>query len=440
MAKLYTLTLLFAIAVLAPCAVAQQANSNSEDERKIVIIKRTVDENGNEVVEEIIRNEGEDFQDAETEVFVIKSTEGDELIKWRKAEGNKMKFHESEVNVNIDEDNGERVITIDIDGDVEKIVLEENETLSDEKRKQLKEHGIVIDDQGEGVIVIGDKERAFMEGRSGHHLARRMQRLADRLDAFDIEIEMDMDDQGFAHWAAKGANCVALGVFVNSGSSDNLRVIRTIDGSGAEEAGIEAGDILRAIDGIPIGNFKELHEVLGAYEPGDVVKVDYERNGNITTVQSELRQWGDLPDYENSWRAQVKCGDPDYSGEFNFFESPKVEKKVIIIKKNKATEEEPEKEEVIETRSTDDFALELDNFVAYPNPTDGKFRIQFEGEPLPLTVSVYDASGQEVYRDKMPYFNGIYNKEVNMTSAPRGLLLISVVQEGKQFTDKIILQ
>ena len=462
MAKLYSV--LFGLALLCTPAIlsAQQAETEeekkvvvvkSDDDKKVVIIKKKINAEGEELIEKVVLKGDENYHieadeleyhtDRVIEVKVEAGEHGEhDVIMWHDNElHEEHEGVERHVNVNVNESEGEKTITIEIDGDEEVIKLADGEALSEEKRAELAEKGVFI--AGDGTADIS-KEDAFMYGYRVKGANDKIRFITDRLDEmnFDFDFDFDFDHAGTTRtFHMGGVNCVALGVFVNSGHHDALRITRTIDGSGAEEAGMQSGDVLTAIDGVPIETYKELHEALGAYEPGEVIEVTFDREGKSHTVSTELRAWGELPDYENSWRANVKCGDPDYMGEYDFLATPKVERKVIIIKKNRQVEEEaPVEEEVIEPRMYQDANLALQDFLAFPNPSDGRFTIEFRAEPLPLTVSVYDGSGRELYRDRMPYFNGVYRKQVDLTSAPKGPLVISVIQEGKQFTSQIIVQ
>ena len=68
-------------------------------------------------------------------------------------------------------------------------------------------------------------------------------------------------------------------------------VAGVVDGSGADDAGIESGDIILAIDGKPINSPSELTGIIGQYRPGDKVTVDItSKTDGDETVQVTLKK------------------------------------------------------------------------------------------------------------------------------------------------------
>ena len=61
-----------------------------------------------------------------------------------------------------------------------------------------------------------------------------------------------------------------------------------IPGSPADKAGLEAGDIITAVDGTPVDATHPLNQVMRGHAPGDVVRMDVLRNGQHTTVSVTL--------------------------------------------------------------------------------------------------------------------------------------------------------
>ena len=63
------------------------------------------------------------------------------------------------------------------------------------------------------------------------------------------------------------------------------RISDVTPGTGAEEAGLRTGDIVRAIDGRPIDDQTELVVAIRSYAPGDRITVEYERDGESRTAE-----------------------------------------------------------------------------------------------------------------------------------------------------------
>jgi hypothetical protein len=66
---------------------------------------------------------------------------------------------------------------------------------------------------------------------------------------------------------------------------EGVRVASVLPGSGAEAAGLRAGDRLHAIAGRPTPGLRALAEVLRTLRPGQTVSIEYERGGARLTAQ-----------------------------------------------------------------------------------------------------------------------------------------------------------
>lgn len=71
----------------------------------------------------------------------------------------------------------------------------------------------------------------------------------------------------------------SLGMYVRDVAKD----------SGAEDAGIRQGDIIRKIDNVAITDFADLSLAVGSKRPGDQIQLTYERNGKENTVRVTLK-------------------------------------------------------------------------------------------------------------------------------------------------------
>jgi Do/DeqQ family serine protease len=61
------------------------------------------------------------------------------------------------------------------------------------------------------------------------------------------------------------------------------------DNGGANDAGLEKGDVIMSIDGYATQTTSELLEIIGQHNPGDIVSVEVLRNGNRKSYTVELR-------------------------------------------------------------------------------------------------------------------------------------------------------
>lgn len=74
---------------------------------------------------------------------------------------------------------------------------------------------------------------------------------------------------------------VVRGVYIN----------RVNNGSAAEQSGIEAGDVITAINGHEVGSVSELQELVARHRPGHTVQVTYRRDGKPVTVKTILKNF-----------------------------------------------------------------------------------------------------------------------------------------------------
>lgn len=74
-----------------------------------------------------------------------------------------------------------------------------------------------------------------------------------------------------------------------TGPTAGIYVASVEERSAAFKSGIEAGDIIVGIGGMPTGSTAELQEAIARRSPGDTVTIEYYRDGNRNTAQATLR-------------------------------------------------------------------------------------------------------------------------------------------------------
>ncbi|MEO7985870.1 MAG: Do family serine endopeptidase [Gemmatimonadales bacterium] len=108
-------------------------------------------------------------------------------------------------------------------------------------------------------------------------------------------------ETGVVHRAALGVQID--NVSLNDAAYVGLPEIRGVvvkdiptDDSPAKAAGIEAGDIIVAVDGKPVEYVGQLQQVIGFRKPGDIVKVEVARKGGVhKTFNVKLQPLNDTP-------------------------------------------------------------------------------------------------------------------------------------------------
>jgi hypothetical protein len=76
-----------------------------------------------------------------------------------------------------------------------------------------------------------------------------------------------------------------------------------------------------------------------------------------------------------------------------------------------------------------------------PNPNDGKFGLQFKvNTRADLVISMYNAVGQEVFRNTYPGFTGSFTKQMELGRLARGVYTLKVQHDKKNYLHKIIVR
>ncbi len=87
--------------------------------------------------------------------------------------------------------------------------------------------------------------------------------------------------------AIPAAGGAVLGV-VFKVTDEGLRVEEVVEGSGAERAGILAGDYLKAVADVEVAISEDIIEAMGERTSGETVEIRYERDGEEHTVEVPL--------------------------------------------------------------------------------------------------------------------------------------------------------
>ena len=199
---------------------------------------------------------------------------------------------------------------------------------------------------------------------------------------------------------------VFIGVYSGTSySKKGVRVTGVINGTPASETNLERGDYITALDGIAVHSHKELLSERNKHNPGDRFLITYTRDG---VESDEIAYFKDCPKET----------------------TPVVEDLI---------EETPPVVEMPEITQPTDNTLNIEGLDAYPNPTYGDVKLDFQAEAIPTTVRVVDIQGRVIFQETLNNFDGKYNRDLDLSDGTPGVLSINITQGGKVFTKNIVL-
>jgi membrane-associated protease RseP (regulator of RpoE activity) len=112
----------------------------------------------------------------------------------------------------------------------------------------------------------------------------------DRPDDSDRGDVPSRPDQGDDELPTVPGRRVLLGVAAETASGDveGAELVQIVSGSPADDAGLEEGDVITAVDDTDVTDAEGLIEEISAHESGDEVTITYERDGETQTVDLTL--------------------------------------------------------------------------------------------------------------------------------------------------------
>jgi serine protease Do len=231
----------------------------------------------------------------------------------------------------------------------------------------------------------------------------------------DQEIKWEGGDNNWNfNWIEDNQNS-SMGVLLGGITDEGVKIEGIIKNSGAEEAGLESGDIVTKIDGETVQSVAEIKAILKDKKAGDVVEVRYLRNETENTTNITL----------GSKKVMVR--------------KPKDIDIIFGDGENKEEKEEIEAYEKVETpKVAAENRLEFSQLDMYPNPNQGAFTLSFEIEAGATIISIKNMDDKEVYTEEIPNFNGIFSDRIDISEHPSGVYFLIIEQGDKKMIKKVI--
>ncbi len=275
------------------------------------------------------------------------------------------------------------------------------------------------------------------------------------------------------------------GVETEEGVSDlGIVVMDVVDGSPAQEAGLQSDDIITAIDGVATPNHESLTEMLSDKNPGETVTLAYLRNGvadsktitlgegggyaideeiNIEIEEEEDADGGGEPRKMTKVIIE-KGGDYMDDGSDVVNENVRVKKKIdeqgkeVTITTETITKANGEIVETVTTESAGEKSvqktikqstsssshsvndLDIKTIDFFPNPATGLLTLRFTAPAASTVVELVDMSGKIVMGEALKDFDGTYEKEFVVKDFPKGAYFMTIRQGAKVYTEQVVLE
>ncbi len=83
-------------------------------------------------------------------------------------------------------------------------------------------------------------------------------------------------------------------------------------------------------------------------------------------------------------------------------------------------------------------------YKVYPNPNDGMFTVDinsyYENVPIAIGIEVYNLLGEKIYADEIQSFKGNYKHSLNLSTLPKGIYQIVVMNDKFRRVGKVVIQ
>lgn len=232
-----------------------------------------------------------------------------------------------------------------------------------------------------------------------------------------------------------------LGVY-SSGEEQGAQVTEFTSASAAEEAGMQIGDVITAVNGTAIKNHDELWNEIAKYKPDEVIRVTYLRDNQSLQADATLKTC----DTQNkiTIRAQDDGGDEElsrmYIWDWTAANQERLRTSHVITIQRAGEGDTPTEPLIGNAPIPAERRLEVRKFLAFPNPSGGPITISFEAKPVPTIVTIFDTAGRQLFREELNSFSGTYSQQFDLSAYAKGKVIVQVQQADKVFHEPLVLQ
>ena len=165
------------------------------------------------------------------------------------------------------------------------------------------------------------------------------------------------------------------------------------------------------------------------------VKIINKGDGMDEEIEKALKEAGVDPNAKGA-KKMIIINEDSNSGDKN---GGKKITKIVIIKTDITDANESECKKAGIKPTSDKLVIEDMNCT--PNPSNGKFNLNFSSPDKTNTdIVIKDISGKIVYTENVKQFSGNYNKEINLGDSAKGIYFVTITQNNKATTKKLVAE
>jgi len=265
--------------------------------------------------------------------------------------------------------------------------------------KQLKKGDILVSIEGNTISEI--KEVFFYLGYSNKPVNLEVIRKGKRIEILNqshIQVDTKIDRTQYDY---KNPCQVFIGMSHDGRAGQVNRVSRIIENTAAEKMGLQKGDLIVSLNGNEVLTRQDLLDERNENDPGDFFTLKIFRKGKKMKLKGQF-------------------GPCEETAE------------IAISEKASELRETTPNQELVQPQKLQ----------VFPNPTNGAFSIKLRlSDNSPAEILVTNILGEIISYNKVEVSDINYLKrDFNLKNQAAGTYLISVTQNGKIYTEKIILK
>lgn len=180
-------------------------------------------------------------------------------------------------------------------------------------------------------------------------------------------------------------------------------------------------------------------------EEGEDVIIEVDKNGEKKTIEIKktIDDEGNMKVIKTVNGKEVTEEDCHHKVRWHEGARPGMSKTILRSKDGQTTIfVEPVMDDVAKQKRTNTELndLDLDQVEFSPNPSDGKFTLEFSTEDKgAISVEVVDMNGKSVLKQKDDFEGGTYRQTFDIENAERGMYVVRIGQNGKSYTHRLLI-